>query len=319
MKHFALAAAFLSCLAAIGQTQKSTDTLLVQQMFAASESEVRFQLTSAVVALGWERELALQNGDLDKFAQKYPQFKPFFQGALLLELSHNMAAIEKLGSKNLSSQIGQSYLYATGALGLGETLLSSFLNSAILTKLWTASALATMVGMSAAVVTNTLAAGAILAPVAGLAYGATYGLWGSSIQFDDRLWDSEFSNGSANVLCLYGNTANISRQAWLDRADDNVISGSWGYDKKTQQYGFATQESPIELVSRCAVALRQKYNMKQLYPSSVVPAAAVSLMYTSKVYGAYPIYYYSKFLDAEGRAIQLMEYFSSKNESHGKK
>ena len=98
-----------------------------------ADAVLKEKLETAVISLGWERELIEVNFDLTKFVEKHQEFKALFQVSALAILSEELSRAQDTESLLYSSAKGAAYV-ATGAAA-GAALVGGLSAVAVITSL----------------------------------------------------------------------------------------------------------------------------------------------------------------------------------------
>jgi hypothetical protein len=318
------------CLAITDEEKENESILKV----AKANAEV--SIRSSLIALGWAKELDQAQNDIVAFGEAHKEFKPFIQAATWLAISDAFSVND--GKKKISKDEkataadGKSYkdlagtvttLYHTwNKLQHVQKFMETVGVFAFIAKSFSTSGLAATLAATKA---SVLSGGIVLGVIAGgiVIYFAGKAIakqtWGNAISFDEFVPERKFKHTTSYIRCRHYSKDDQGRyvkddnfKTWLDDKDGKSIPGSWGSDPVTGAQGFATRESPISLIKRCAMALKK--NFKELsevkfLPQEINAMAAVSFLGTNKKYAGYPLFYYSQVNNRDGNAVKLMNYF----------
>lgn len=300
--------------------------------------EAIIEIKETIAALGWEKELAAEGGDLAKFGEKYPKFKPLIQSKLLLTISENLFDIKKDDKLEKEESFIKrhwgkiSFAAVSAAIIIGgyiggkagyESVIDAARSPGVsdpgsMTLGLIFAPLAAVVGAAAGAgvgaTSSVISTGAISIPMFSgnrIKEALQKRIWGPQISFADLVDEQKLKGSSAYLYCQ--NLKSKKAQFWLDDGYGDSVKGTWGVDEKTKLRGFAVQESPLTLLKRCAAQMRSKFQISKLNPDEVLPTIGISLFQTKKLYAKYPIIYYTNFSDEQGKAGRL-SYFFSKSE-----
>jgi len=321
--------------------EEKENTLILKLAKDNAEAAVK----SSLFALGWAKELDAVKGDINAFGEAHKEFRPFIQATTLLAVSDAFAVNEgekKPATQEKPAPATEDKKTDAGAYKTFEQTVTTLFNLwsklqavrqfmetagvfAFLTKSFSTSGLAGTLTLTKATI---LSGGVVLAVIAGgvVLYFAGKAIakntWGNAITFDEFIPEKKFKNTTSYIRCRHfskdseGHYVKDDKyKTWLNDGQGNTITGSWGNDPLTGAQGFATRESPITMMKRCALALKAKYKElkdAKFMPQEINAMAAVSFLGTNKKYAGYPLFFYSLVNNKDGEAVKLMNYFEIK-------
>lgn len=284
---------------------------------SAADADLEMKLTETILALGWEKELLATDLDLVVFERQNPKFAFLFTSIALLTLSEKLDRYHDIGKLASANKGGVLSFFTAESIAQLITMLKPIGLSYILymaapgfLKLTrnpsNIPVFGLMVGLMTIGILRGIGTYATMIPS-----GASKALWGTQISFKERLAQADLSNTSAYVSCR--DVKNKKSYLLNDEGGNLLLHGSWGQDLEDKLSGFATQEDALELFNRCARHLRKTLKVDKLDPNDILPMA--NSAQHSKVHSLsydYPIFYYSKYVDDDGNAVKLKEFFKSK-------